>query len=525
MMTARRDGNADLVRLILAKGAAPDAKDARGNTALMHAAQTGDVEMMRVLTEHGAGVNAANAQGATPLGNAVCSNRVAAVKFLLAKSAKANAAMVFLGVVRHGAIAFGNLTPLMAAAPYGSAELIGELLRAGADVNARDFRGMTPLMLAVASETQDSEVVKLLLDAGAEPNVKSKAGETALDWANRYGSRPVIAGLQRAGAQAGIPHSPAPAVVRRAPLGPAEALNRSLQLLQRSGTEYFKESGCAGCHHQILTAMAVRAARTAGLPVDEAAAREQMAGMKAELGSQQEQFLQGIDLFGSQVLVPYLFGLAVAGYAPDAITDNAVADLMSLQSADGSWNRGLAISRPPIQESNIARTAQALRVLQVYGPPARQIEIENRIARARAWLFAARPRTGDEYAMLLAGLRWSGADKEKVGQAARSLLAQQRSDGGWAGNPNLVSDAFSTGEALYALHESGCVAVKDRAYERGLEFLSRTQHDDGSWYVPSRAVKLMPYFESGFPFGDDQWISAAGTAWAALALAPAAATR
>jgi hypothetical protein len=44
---------------------------------------------------------------------------------------------------------------------------------------------------------------------------------------------------------------------------------------------------------------------------------------------------------------------------------------------------------------------------------------------------------------------------------------------------------------------------------------------DGSWYVRSRAVKFQPYFQSGFPFDHDQWISAAATAWAVRALAPA----
>ena len=47
---------------------------------------------------------------------------------------------------------------------------------------------MTPLMLAVASETQDVKVVKLLLRCRRGANVKSAAGETALDWANKYGA-------------------------------------------------------------------------------------------------------------------------------------------------------------------------------------------------------------------------------------------------------------------------------------------------------------------------------------------------
>jgi hypothetical protein len=139
-----------------------------------------------------------------------------------------------------------------------------------------------------------------------------------------------------------------------------------------SSTEYLKESGCDGCHHQILTAVTVRAAHAAGIRVDEGAARELLIRMKAELERHQELFLQGVDLFGSQLLVPYLFGLAEAGDAPDVITDSAVADLITRQSADGSWNRGPAISRPPIQGDNIARTAQAVRILRVYGPPARE---------------------------------------------------------------------------------------------------------------------------------------------------------
>jgi len=521
MMAARREGNSQLLRFMLAKGADPDAKDGRGNTALMHAAQAGDVKMMRVLTERGADVNAANLFGATALGNAVCSNTVGAVTFLLGKGANVNAAIRSPGSVRHGPIAIDNLTPLMAAAPYGSAALISQLLRAGAQVNAKDVRGMTPLMLAVASETQDVKVVKLLLRAGADTKVRSSSGETSLDWANKFGSPPVIEALKQAHSQVEGRHPSVSEVVDRTDLDLRKALNRSLGLLQRSSTEYFRESGCVGCHHQLLTAMIVRRVPSAGVHIDEAAAREQSITMKADFESQQELFLQGNDLFGAQVLIPYLFGLNEAGYAADATTDSALADLIALQRTDGSWNRGLAISRAPIVEGNIGRTAQAVRILRAYGPPARRAEIDGRITRARAWLTEAKAHTADDFTMRLAGLAWSGAEKEEIQRAIQSLFLQQRSDGGWAGNPNLSSDAYSTGAALHVLHESGGVAAHDDAYRRGINFLLRTQHDDGAWHVQSRAVKMLPYFESGFPFGDDQWISAAGTAWASIALASA----
>ena len=57
-------------------------------------------------------------------------------------------------------------------------------------------------------------------------------------------------------------------------------------------------------------------------------------------------------------------------------------------------------------------------------------------------------------------------------------------------------------------------------YQRGVRFLSNTQNEDGSWYVRSRAVPLQPYFESDFPHGHDQWISACATNWATVALLP-----
>ena len=55
-------------------------------------------------------------------------------------------------------------------------------------------------------------------------------------------------------------------------------------------------------------------------------------------------------------------------------------------------------------------------------------------------------------------------------------------------------------------------------YQKGVRYLLRTQASDGSWHVKTRALAVQPYFESGFPYGEDQWISAAGTSWASLAL-------
>jgi hypothetical protein len=57
-----------------------------------------------------------------------------------------------------------------------------------------------------------------------------------------------------------------------------------------------------------------------------------------------------------------------------------------------------------------------------------------------------------------------------------------------------------------------------------MQFLLRTQHPDGTWFVPSRSPRIQAYFEGGFPYGHDQWISSWATGWAVMALAEAVKT-
>jgi squalene cyclase len=111
-------------------------------------------------------------------------------------------------------------------------------------------------------------------------------------------------------------------------------------------------------------------------------------------------------------------------------------------------------------------------------------------------------------------------DQESLRQAMRELLAKQRADGGWSDLDTMESSVFATGKSLNALQLAG-LPPSDPAYRQAVKFLLDTQQEDGSWYVRSRAMGFQPYFDAGFPHGFDQWISAAGTNWATLALAQA----
>ena len=85
----------------------------------------------------------------------------------------------------------------------------------------------------------------------------------------------------------------------------------------------------------------------------------------------------------------------------------------------------------------------------------------------------------------------------------------------------METDSYATGQALFALNAAGRMPATDPVYQKGVRYLLRTQADDGSWHVKSRSIWVQPYFDSGFPYSHDQWISAAGAAYATMAIAAA----
>lgn len=517
-IAASAPGSLATLQLLAAKGADLKATDKGGNDALLLAVGCNDEPMTRFLLDQGLTPNPDNPAGNTPLQAAASHGNIAITRLLLARKARPDAASIRGGEVKHGPIQLRQLTPLMLAAAYGSPELLNLLLDAGANINAKDCRGMTPLMLSVASETQRADVVKLLLKRGADPSVKSLAGETALDWARKFNNPQVLAAL-------GAKPAPVQPVKLANTADPRAAATRGLALLENTADSFFKNSGCLACHHSVLTAVAINSARAASLPVNEPAAAGLRKGFSLGFASFQPALLQLIDLpGGTDTASYYLMGMAASGAPADATSDALALYIGRTMRPDGSLFIG-GISRSPIEEGDIHRAAVAIYVLDRFYPRALTEEKQERLARARALIERTPVRTTDDAAMKLLGLYWSKAPAVQIEAAARTLTKLQHADGGWSGNPHLSSDAYSTGLALYALHTSGVARPADPIYKRATQYLCQTQLADGSWLVRSRAPKFQPYFESGFPHGHDQWISNAATAWAVAALAPAAAAK
>ena len=146
----------------------------------------------------------------------------------------------------------------------------------------------------------------------------------------------------------------------------------------------------------------------------------------------------------------------------------------------------------------------------MYTPPGRKEESSAIVRRAAAWLLSTAPRGTEEKSFQLQGLAWAGVDRAEIARRASRLADEQRADGGRGQLEDLPSDAYATGQALVALARAGGLAIESATYRNGAAFLLKTQHEDGSWLVISRARGTLPYFESGFPHGANQFTSAAG---------------
>jgi ankyrin repeat protein len=532
MLAARISGAEAVLRYLISRGADIGRKDRRGSDALMIAATAGAAGNLRILLDAGASGSRRRENVLAPRQFPDSVSRPVvdrALRFLdgstaLMGAATADCEACVRLLLEHGAEAkaktASGYTALHSASYEGNSAIVKQLLDAGSPVSAADERGLTPLMMAANSRTKDPEVVRMLLNRGADPEAKDSSGRTAAEWA-RIGARRDVVRL--------LPTTPPAEELPASATEPASsrdihaAVAKSITLLGETAPQFFRKTGCISCHNVSIPMMALTEARRRGYSVNPASMQQMVKETIASLGPHRENLLSGYcSIPGMPTTSSYAaISMHGEGYRADAFTDGMVRCLAVDQRADGDWAEGG--TRPPLSpDSRIPGTALSARTLRLYPVPAIARQLDSAVDRARAYLLSARPWFGDDYAYRLLGLFWTDASRPAVDAAALELIAQQQPDGGWAQTPDMPSDAYATGLALSALAMAAPAQIASDAYHRGVEYLMRTQRADGSWHVRSRAFGFQPYFESGFPHGPDQWISMSATAWAATALMPAA---
>jgi ankyrin repeat protein len=519
IVAAATSQSADVVQQLLARGAKVNVADTAGVTPLIAAANADNREAADLLLDRGADPNAQAQipQAATALMAAAFNGNAALVKSLLARKADPTAVSVATGVkVKNGPIRFGSATALHMAMTGGNADIVESLLKAGARVNAADTRGMTPLVWAVATDRPEPRIVRLLLAHGADAAAEHEPdGESAIEWARKFNNPAVLSALGLSPVNLAATAAPA---ASPASISARDAVLRSLPLQRTASSRVMTDGGCSACHAQPLTALAIDTARGRGWT--NLSSDVERAQVPTTLNAGVTQLAQFSEAGGVPDSLLYATVVMASQHAPATrATDTFVRYLAAKQRTAGNW-RGIGATRAPMQDGDFSRTAMSVRTLIYFATPARRDEYQKRAARAANWLAAQTPVTTEDRVMQLLGLHWAGAHASTSDKRLRELLQLQRADGGWAQTPHLASDAYATGQVLYTLGELGRTGLESEM-RRASAFLARTQRDDGTWYVKSRAMKIQPYFESGFPYGHDQWISQAATAWATIGLASA----
>ena len=172
----------------IANGAEIDARNGKGQTALLIAVWNNDIEAARLLIEAGADVNVKDALQDSPYLVAGAHGRNEILKMILQNGADLNSVNRFGG------------TAIIPAAEKGHPETVSLLIAAGADVNHVNDLGWTALMEAVVLSDGGplhQDIVKRLLEGGADRSIPDKEGVTALEHAKQRGFTEMVALLER----------------------------------------------------------------------------------------------------------------------------------------------------------------------------------------------------------------------------------------------------------------------------------------------------------------------------------------
>lgn len=293
------------------------------------------------------------------------------------------------------------------------------------------------------------------------------------------------------------------------------AIERGLTFLQKDAVKWRTERGCATCHHGTMTVWALSEAKSRGYEVDAKALADMMQWTK-------DRFLprtSGPKGTGPVASVPLIYLGLMSQNLPVLSRDeiNWVArHLQARQADDGAWDSPPPKNGPPPTWE--ARETLALLALLAWEPTVPADAKEAAAARSNrekaiAWLNKTKPtETSQSLSLRLLLDARLGTAVQELQPGIDHLLKRQNADGGWSQTADMPSDAYATGQALYAL--SFADVKNDRPeIQQAVSFLAAGQREDGSWPMTSRGHPGVTPYTNPVP------ITYFGSAWATLGLA------
>lgn len=293
-------------------------------------------------------------------------------------------------------------------------------------------------------------------------------------------------------------------------------IQRGLGFLVKDALAWKAEHNCVSCHHAGLVIWAMHEAKGSGQKVDEPVLAE-LTKWVAESGSGVTGVPRPKDrpkaLNGKAVWLS--LGLA-ADPKPDAITQKGLklmwGTIKTDQVENGSW-LAWPETRPPVfGGSDDSMTGLATFAVL---PAAASGDAEAVAVRDKGMKWLTETKTDDDPQSVAVRLvLWKRLNRpaSEVEPLVQRIKERQNADGGWSQAPDMTSDPWATGQALYALAHAG-LKPDEPTIARAHAFLIKTQREDGAWSMTSRPTKpgdkgstsLIP-------------ITGGGAAWAVLGL-------
>ena len=300
------------------------------------------------------------------------------------------------------------------------------------------------------------------------------------------------------------------------------AVRDGLDFLAVESINWKESRACATCHHAPMAIWALNEAKKLGYTVDDEALTELSTWVVAK-DDPAKIYPKGAPgtpkrAPGTEVVVnqaPLLLALGFEAGDVKAMEDGVKKMLSAViegQCDDGSWR--LVNPWRPIGSSPEVMTTLAVLALTAVNAP--DMGEQGKAAREKGlkWLEGTQPGD-DPQAVALRLLLWKRLVRKSADwlPLVDQLRKVQNIDGGWGQTKGAKSDAFATGQALYALIEAG-MKPGDEAIKKAQSYLTKTQGPEGSWPMDSR-----PNPRDGKPAKNVAPITNAGSAWAVMGLA------
>lgn len=292
-------------------------------------------------------------------------------------------------------------------------------------------------------------------------------------------------------------------------------IDRGLAFLVKDALAWKTEHNCVSCHHAGLVIWSMREAKQRGHTVDEPVLAE-LTKWVAESGDGKTGVPRPANVPKALNTKAVYFALALsADPRPDAVSQAGLKRFLQTikddQIENGSWAAWPETRPPFFGNSDESMTALATLALL----PAAADDESVKAARDKGVQWFTETKTDDDpQSVALRLVLWSrlGRPADEWNPLVRRIKDRQNTDGGWSQAKDMASDAWATGQALYALAHAG-IKVSDPVIARAHAFLIETQRGDGSWPMTSRPTK---------PGGEGAKslipITGGGSAWAVLGL-------